>query len=145
MPRKSTTRPSLARYVGRMARQMRTKADLTQREMAARVGLATEVYGRMERGQLLPSVPTLLRVCGALGIDANTLLGFDSRAAPAWLAPTPFLDDQPPELRHLLFTARKLAPRQLKALRHVASAMVPASGAQSAPPRGEPQAEDLRT
>lgn len=145
MPRQSKTRTSLARHVGRMARQVRAKTDLTQREVAERMGLATEVYGRMERGQMLPSLPTLLRLCGALGVDANTLLGFDSGEAPAWLVPTALPDSQPPALRRLLLTARGLEPQQLRALGNVASVMRPASGTQPSPPRGGPRVEDSRT
>lgn len=135
MPRQSKTRAALARHVGKVAREARTKTDVTQREMAERIGVATEVYGRMERGQLLPSVPTLLQVCGALGIDANTLLGFDSSStqAPAWLAPIPFPTSEPPEIRRLLSTVRELKPWQLKALRGVANAMLPASGTRALP------------
>ena len=109
------------------------------------MGVATEVYGRMERGHLLPSLPSLLRLCGALGIDANTLLGFDAREAPVWLVPTPPSNSEPPALRRLLHTVRGLKPRQLKALRHVASAMLPEPGARPAMPRGGPPAEDSRT
>lgn len=94
---------------------------------------------------MLPSLPTLLRVCGALGIDANTLLGFDAREAPAWLVPTPFPDSEPPALRRLLHTVRGLEPRQLKALCRVASAMRPDSDAQPAMPRGRTPAEGSRT
>jgi transcriptional regulator with XRE-family HTH domain len=130
MPRQSKTRASLARHLGKVAREARGKTNLTQREMAERMGIATEVYGRMERGHLLPSLPTLLRLCGALGVDANTLLGFDAREAPAWLVPTASPHSEPPALRRLLHTVRGLKPRQLKALSHVVSAMLPASGTQ---------------
>lgn len=145
MPRQSKTRAALAHHVGTAAREARAKAELTQQEMAERVGVATEVYGRLERGHLLPSVPTLLRLCRALGVDANTLLGFSSKQAPDWLAQPHPTDSKPPAVRRLLRTVRRLKPRQLNALSSVANAMLPASGARgSRVPRGMPRAEDSR-
>ena len=61
MPQRHKTRDVLALQLGKLARAAREKAGLTQQETAERVGVVTEVYGRMERGLLLPSLPTLLR------------------------------------------------------------------------------------
>ncbi|HEY0092769.1 MAG TPA: helix-turn-helix transcriptional regulator, partial [Archangium sp.] len=43
----------LAATIGTAARAARVQANLTQEDVAERVGLATEVYGRLERGGML--------------------------------------------------------------------------------------------
>lgn len=123
------TQAKLALHLGAMAREARARAGLTQEEAAERIGVATEVYGRLERGNMLPSLPTLMRLCRALAVDANPLLGFSSSTPPAWLSLEIPGEDEPPAVRRLLRTVRKLKPRQLAALSHVASALLPSPGA----------------
>ncbi len=41
---------------------------LTQSEVAEGVPLASEVYGRLERGGMLPSVPILMRLAAVLSV-----------------------------------------------------------------------------
>ncbi|WNG33307.1 helix-turn-helix transcriptional regulator [Archangium violaceum] len=123
------TQAKLALHLGAMAREARARAGLTQEEAAERIGVATEVYGRLERGNMLPSLPTLMRLCRALAVDANPLLGFSSSTPPAWLSLEIPGEDEPPAVRRLLRTVRKLKPRQLAALSNVASALLPSPGA----------------
>lgn len=52
----------LRHVVGKAARSARLRLGLTQADVAERVNLASEVYGRLERGIMLPSVPTLRRL-----------------------------------------------------------------------------------
>ncbi len=131
MPQVHKTQAQLARHLGSVAREARTRAGLTQEEVAERVGIATEVYGRLERGNMLPSLPSLMRLCRALALDANPLLGFSSSAPPAWLTLEIPGEDEPPVVRRLLRTLRRLKPRQLTALSHVARALLPSSGARA--------------
>jgi transcriptional regulator with XRE-family HTH domain len=65
----------LAKTIGSRARAARTALGLTQAEVAERVELAAEVYGRLERGGMLPSVPTLMRIASALSIEPSVLVG----------------------------------------------------------------------
>ena len=51
----------LASILGAVARTARMRAGLTQEDVAERIGMASEVYGRMERGQMLPRVEKLLK------------------------------------------------------------------------------------
>lgn len=74
----------IRRVIGHATRQARLRANLTQREVAERVGLVPEVYGRIERGQMTPSVGTLCRVCRTLGMTPSELLGFAQEAPPEW-------------------------------------------------------------
>lgn len=114
---------SLARHVGAAAREARARAGLTQAEVAERAELATEVYARLERGHMLPSVPSLLRLCRALGVDANSLLGLVSDTPPRWLAKAAPPSDERPSHRRLLRSVRRLGAKQVDALTHVARYM----------------------
>lgn len=129
MPQVHKTQAKLALHLGAMAREARKSAGLTQEEAAELVGVATEVYGRLERGNMLPSLPTLMRLCRALAVDANRLLGFSSSTPPAWLTLEIPGEDESPAVRRLLRSVRRLKPRQLTALSNVASALLPPSGA----------------
>jgi hypothetical protein len=42
------------------------------------VGISPEVYGRLERGLMMPSVPTLVEVASVLRASPNELLGWES-------------------------------------------------------------------
>jgi transcriptional regulator with XRE-family HTH domain len=121
----SKKRISLAQHVGAAAREARLHAGLTQQEVAEHAELATEVYGRLERGHMLPSLPTLMRLCRVLRVDANTLLGFSTAEPPSWLGQPPPSSNEPPAVRRLLRAVRQLTPKQLKALGSAAQAMVP--------------------
>ncbi len=74
-PMTELTPKILARRIGEHARQTRQALGWSQAEVAEAARLATEVYGRLERGGMLPSVPTLMRLVGALGLTPNDLLG----------------------------------------------------------------------
>ncbi len=62
------------------------RAGLTQVELAESIGTATEVYGRLERGKMLPSVPTLFRLCVALRSGPHELMVYSQCAPLASLA-----------------------------------------------------------
>lgn len=64
----------LSRRLGARVREHRLRLPATQEEVAEMVGLSTQVYSRMERGGVLPSVPTLMRLCSALKAKPNDLL-----------------------------------------------------------------------
>jgi transcriptional regulator with XRE-family HTH domain len=114
----------LAAHVGQVAREARLRAGLTQADVAERVGLATEVYGRMERGRMLPSVPSLRRLCITLRTSSDTFLGLNSGEVASWMAePFPSGQEESPELRRLMRTLRKLDESQLKLISLVTTAL----------------------
>jgi transcriptional regulator with XRE-family HTH domain len=124
--KKSThlTRKKLTEHMGDALRAARLKAELTQADVADRVGVATEVYGRLERAHLLPSVPTLRKLCLVLRVDANAALGLTAQEAAEWLkggAPT---QEDPPRLRRLVRTLRQLRDDQLAAVGAMVRALV---------------------
>ena len=64
----------IAQSLARNARRMRERLDLSQGDVAKRVGLAQDVYGRIERGTMLPSVPTLAKIAEVLQCTVGHLL-----------------------------------------------------------------------
>jgi transcriptional regulator with XRE-family HTH domain len=120
------TPTSLARHLGATARQARLLADMSQEDVAELVDLATEVYGRLERGKMLPSVPTLVRLCRALTVDANSLLGIISSAEPPeWFTRDARLPGDSPTLRRLMRLARVLDQNHVQLLVALAHALRP--------------------
>jgi len=114
----------LMTHLAAVVREARKKAELTQADVADRVGIVTEVFGRIERGYLLPSVATFRRLCRALRLDANIVLGLDVEKAPSWLKePEPETDD-PPELRRLVRTIRRMDVAQLAVMISTANALM---------------------
>ena len=55
--------------VGTLLRQARTRATLSQRELARRAGTAQSVVARIERGQTSPTWSTLQRLLEAAGCE----------------------------------------------------------------------------
>ncbi|HEX8436842.1 helix-turn-helix transcriptional regulator [Archangium sp.] len=119
-------RLKLARHLGEGARAARKGAELTQADVAERIGVATEVYGRMERGGLLPRLPTFRRLCRVLGVDANVLLGLTTSATDPGLDPPERLPEEPLAVRRLVRLMRAMNGRQLVALARVAQVLVDA-------------------
>ncbi|REG33330.1 DNA-binding XRE family transcriptional regulator [Archangium gephyra] len=113
----------LSKALGDAAREARQKASLTQADVAERIGVATEVYGRLERGLLMPSVPTLRRICLALHLSADALLALSSPQPPVWEEPPPPAEQEQPAMRRLLRNVRKLNSTQIRALSLVASTL----------------------
>ncbi|MFY0583547.1 helix-turn-helix transcriptional regulator [Cystobacter fuscus] len=123
-PSKQTRNPATpAKSLGDTAREARKREGLTQADVAERIGVATEVYGRLERGLLMPSVPTLRRLCVTLGLAADALLALGPAEPPAWARAAPPPEQEPPQLRRLLRHLRKLSPEQLRALGNVAATL----------------------
>jgi transcriptional regulator with XRE-family HTH domain len=62
---------------GRMVREARRRAKLTQRELAVRSGIAQETIARIERGRADPRVMTLDRLLAAceFGLEVMPRLG----------------------------------------------------------------------
>jgi transcriptional regulator with XRE-family HTH domain len=65
----------LAETIGEAVCDARRRAGLTQAQVAAALALPLAAYSRLERGRLLPSVPTLWNLAEFLRISADVLLG----------------------------------------------------------------------
>ena len=109
----------LAESIGNAARTTRTSLKLTQEDAAERIGVSAEFYARIERGNALPSVPTLARISTSLGVSADSLLGHspedeEERELPAQLQPPAQASEDGPELHRLARRLRKASPATLR-------------------------------
>ena len=59
----------LAVSIGARARAFREGRQVTQDQVAEWVGLAAQVYARLERGEMLPSLGTLMRMSTAFAVS----------------------------------------------------------------------------
>jgi transcriptional regulator with XRE-family HTH domain len=119
--RRFQTRQRFATELGAAARDARRQRGLTQAEVADRIGIAMEVYGRIERGVLLPSIQTFLGMCHVLEADPRVLLGLMSPGSAPGPQQTP---EDPPHLRRLTRLARELDEVEVIALQGVAKVML---------------------
>ena len=106
---------TLAKSIGNAARQARAALELTQEDAAERLGVSVDFYARIERGNSLPSVPTLARMVAVLGISADVLLGriaFTPGSAPAWITAASPTDA--PEVRRVGRMLRRATPGALR-------------------------------
>lgn len=114
----------LAVLLGGAAREARQRLGLTQGDVADRMGMAMEVYSRMERGKMLPRAQTLRRLCDVLQVSADTLLGVGRSGAPVTLTRRKAAPEDPVELRRMTRKLRELEPAQLRAVSRVVNAVV---------------------
>jgi transcriptional regulator with XRE-family HTH domain len=121
------TKAQLAKHLGAVAREARHGLGLTQEDVAERLGVAAEVYARMERGQALPRVTNLRKLCFVLRVDAGALLGTAGGGepvpppGPTFESATEASDSAP--LRRLLRNARTLPDHALMLLCQMARAL----------------------
>ena len=105
----------LAKSIGTAARQARTALELTQEDAAERIEVSVEFYARIERGNSLPSVPTLARIAAVLGVSADALLGrtaFVPGVVPGWVQAAP--STEAPEIRRVVRMLRRATPGALR-------------------------------
>ena len=114
----------LAKAIGRRARAARTALGLTQAEVAERVPLAAEVYGRLERGGMLPSVPTLMRLASVLSVEPSALVGASD--TPSMIRDAAGSDRDLPSrsIRHVVELMAALPDEDQKRVRSMVSAAV---------------------
>jgi transcriptional regulator with XRE-family HTH domain len=116
----------LAKKIGDVACEARHRVGLTQAQVAALVEITSMVYSRMERGKVMPSVPTLRRLCTALHVSADDLLGLAGEGA----ATEPAKDarrkqeESSANLRRLLTLVLRMDDKQLQALIGMAGALL---------------------
>ena len=59
---------------GQVIQRTRKERGLTQEELAEKINIASNSISRIERGMLLPALPTLVDICNALEIGADLVL-----------------------------------------------------------------------
>ena len=112
----------MMKIISSQVRLTRARAKLTQVDVAERVGMAVRVYGRLERGKILPRVETLRKLSMALGASADELLMLEPVAVTP-RAPSPPTPGDNPEIRRLLRRVIKLDRRSLSLLTVFAEAI----------------------
>jgi transcriptional regulator with XRE-family HTH domain len=113
------------RSIGRAARVARRARRLTQEDVADRVGVSTQFYGRIERGNTLPSVTTLRRMLEVLDLRADELLGSIALGNDGAGGQTRSEDADPqraqdmnnPRLRRLMRFLRRASPVTLRVVK----------------------------
>ena len=70
------TRPPAPAEAGPRLRQLRLSRKLTLLDVAERSGVTKGFLSLLERGRLRVSVPTLLRICEAIGINIGSLFDY---------------------------------------------------------------------
>ena len=63
--------------LGKKIRSTRRGMDITQAQLAEMAGISTAFVGHIERGTRALSVETLARICKALGVSADYLIGLE--------------------------------------------------------------------
>jgi transcriptional regulator with XRE-family HTH domain len=75
------------RSFGQIIRERRRQLDLTQEEIARRIGTSTPYVGHLESGKRHPSEKVVTRLADVLGLDRRELFFLANPGARALLAP----------------------------------------------------------
>lgn len=59
---------------GQIIRAIRRERGITQEQLAEEANVTSNTISRIERGYLVPALPTLIDICNALNIAADTVL-----------------------------------------------------------------------
>ena len=71
-PQDEKTRQDIASKL----KKYRLKKGLFQTDVAKKAGLNSNFYSKVERGDAIPSVITLKKILGALGVKSSEILSF---------------------------------------------------------------------
>ncbi len=71
-PQDEKTRQDIASKL----KKYRLKKGLFQTDVAKKAGLNSNFYAKVERGDAIPSVITLKKILGALGVKSSEILSF---------------------------------------------------------------------
>lgn len=72
---------NLNNEIGKLIKHARTKKNVTQAELAKRVGLATVTVRQYENGSREPNIETLRKIALALGVSIYSLVSFDDASS----------------------------------------------------------------
>ena len=128
-------REQIATTLGDAARAARERLGLTQAEVAGLMELSPVVYNRLERGRMLPSVPTLVRLCETLRVSPAELLGFPR---PEKARKAVAREEDPPSLQQLLTLARQAGRHPAPGAHHHGQGSSPLSRGRGAPRHPRP-------
>ena len=109
---------ALQKQLGERARAARVKLKLSQAAVAQRMGLNANLYGRIERGELMPSVPTARCIAAELGLSLDELLAMEPppRKGAGRGGTSAGGKALAPEFERLLDAVRKWPPARVEAV-----------------------------
>ncbi len=87
-----TDQKRLADSIGRAIAKQRVRSQLTQEEVAERLGVGNEAVSRIERGRVIPNIVRLIELAEIFNCEAAELLGQASF----------HIDDQSSRMKQLL-------------------------------------------
>lgn len=73
-----TNEDKLLKGIGKNLLKLREEKRISQKELAESMEMAQTQYGKVERGEVIPSLPTLLKAAKALGVDVNKIVYGDT-------------------------------------------------------------------
>ena len=65
---------------GQAIQCIRKQRGMTQEQLAEAINIASNSVSRIERGLLVPALPTLIDICNALEVGADSILAFYTAA-----------------------------------------------------------------
>ncbi|MFA5779483.1 MAG: helix-turn-helix transcriptional regulator [Elusimicrobiota bacterium] len=65
----------LIKRIGKQIREARVRQKITQEELAEETEISPSFLGMIERGQRIPSLMTISKICNSLDISVDELLG----------------------------------------------------------------------
>lgn len=63
-----------SKELGGLLRTARLNLELTPQQVAEAIGVSAELYGRIERGGMMPNVTKLKQTCLRLGLDYQSVV-----------------------------------------------------------------------
>jgi transcriptional regulator with XRE-family HTH domain len=117
---------------------VRQQKGWSHQDVAAQVGIAPDVYLRMERGRLMPGTSTFARLCLVLDMEADMACGL------ADFRKRPYRAEPPGLSRHLALTrvlrkVRSLPPPMLALFINIATLLANTGGSPSPGPSTGPE------
>lgn len=94
----SPSKSEVQQALGERFRLLRKQADLTQEELAHRLGVSKNAVSELERGLTFPTLDTLLKLAGVLDVQLSDLFDVQGRIPrnPRLQGLVALLADQPP-------------------------------------------------
>lgn len=74
-------------------RSVRKKANLTQAQLAEKLGINRATVSKYETGEIVPSVDQIINICGVLDVSFEELFGENSGVKPSEIYQSLILDD----------------------------------------------------
>ena len=103
--------------IGRFIAECRKKANLTQMQLAEKLGITDKAISKWERGVAMPDTSIMLELCDILCISVNELLSGEMIG----------MEQKDEQLNELIFQMAKNEERYHKRLRHSAYVIVATS------------------